>query len=94
MLIDIEKSLNLFVLDRVIEVSNGLLRKNEEYNKINVEIEEIFNKIKEVLPEEYRDLLFELDSLEGAKGSVSEVIIYRQGLKDGIELNNILKLVV
>lgn len=62
-------------------VSNTVSYQNsaEQYNNL-------FNEVMTALPEEKRDLLFELDFLVGKMVSELSEQMYKAGLKDGIAL--------
>lgn len=83
-----------FMLDRTIEIGDNVLMHNEEYKQIGNKADELFHQIKKLLPKKQQHLMLDLESYYNDKMTLSQDIIYEQGLKDGIEIKNFVKLVV
>ena len=73
------------VQQRVGEI--GLMITNtKSYQKNSDQYNNLFHEILNALPEEKRDLLFELDAMIGTMESELAEQMYRAGLKDGFNL--------
>lgn len=68
--------------------------KDTEYKELSDKSNKLFRKIEELLPEEYQDLIFSFEEINSLQDNLIKKMIYEQGLKDGVELKNILKLVI
>lgn len=80
--------------ERAEENFQDLLKKNPEiaarFGKNEVEYEDILKKIKEALPEEYKDLADRLDSVAAAINADEHDILYKEGVISGIKNLNYL----
>lgn len=76
----------------VLEDYGSEIIKDKEYDELSHEYEEVFNKLKDLLPKEHWRLLYRLDEIDSEMGSISEKIIYEKGLQDGVELKHILRI--
>lgn len=74
--------------DRLDEVGRKLFM-NKEYQEVGDNINRVYNEIKLALPEDKRKLLAMLDEENTAQFNIYLEMMYKQGLKDGLELNNI-----
>lgn len=86
MLSNFDKVFEEMIHKRVYELEEVML-KDKEHDKLSEKFNQLYVKIKENLPEEHKKLISELEA-------IMKKAIYEQGLRDGIELKNILKLVI
>lgn len=94
MLNDFREAFNAMIQERTEEVGSKVLMENETYRKSGEDSDKLFRQIKDLLPDEFKPLIFELDRLMCYQQAIAEEVMYEQGIKDGIELKSILKLVV
>ena len=92
MLNNLRNAFNAMIQERVEEIGSKVLLNHEEYTKVCHECDELYQKIRAILPEEYKSMLFDLDLKTSYLQAIAEDIMYEQGLKDGIELKDILKI--
>lgn len=62
---------------------DGLLFSNKDYIQLNKEEAELFEKIKELIPEE---LFEQLDTVTNEIFSIEKSYVYRQGFLDGLRM--------
>lgn len=90
MLMPMEKTFRSMVYERLEDIGSNIVIQDEEYKKRGNESSELYTQLKQILPEEYRNLLFELDCAYNALASIAEVLVYEQGVKDGMKLKDML----
>ena len=83
-----------FTSDRVMEIDNNVVIKDEEYIESDNEIKAITEKLEEGLSDSAKELLEELLCAYNHQINIFSRILYEQGLKDGVEMKSFLKLVV
>ncbi len=83
----IKDLLTEIALDKVYK----LVGDNNTYNECHSKYNEVFEKLKEVLPEESKELLYTLDNLAIEARTITEETAYLKGLSDGIEINHLFK---
>lgn len=83
--------LNKLAMDKIDYISNTLER-NGEFDYQNELIDNINNKLKEILTKEQMSLVGDLQDEINAYSGMLETEIYLQGLKDGVELSKILNI--
>ncbi|PKM82572.1 MAG: hypothetical protein CVU89_03465 [Firmicutes bacterium HGW-Firmicutes-14] len=81
----LKETFEQFICDRVEKVGRESFG-NPERNKMSDKISEVYKTIQEMLPPEGKMLLSKYEELSSEKESFIEVDVYRQGLKDGLEL--------
>lgn len=81
---------NNFIMDRTIEVENKVIMKNKELEDVEDKIYEMYRKIGELLPDDMKNLILMHEELVNSYGALTDIIIYEQGLRDGVELIRIL----
>jgi uncharacterized protein YbbC (DUF1343 family) len=84
-------NLKKFIKDRVNYIDNNIVIKDEKYHELVEQSIKIYYQIRNTLPEQYRELLEEYESINSEMGCISEKIVYKQGFIDGIILNEIIK---
>lgn len=86
------KNLNRLFIDitnsRAAEIANNIAASNKGYKELVPKIIEMLNDIKNNLPEEYKEVLEELEDVMSKRDLLINEIIYRQGLIDGIKIGN------
>jgi hypothetical protein len=87
---DFKESFNDFVVRRTQEINRFTVMKSPEYNTLSKQCCELYTKLLEHLPEEYKQFIKEYEEIGAALQGISEVIVYTQGLKDGRKLDFIL----
>lgn len=78
-------------MGRIDYVSNTLER-SEEFNCQNELINNINNKLREILTKEQMSLVGDLQDEINAYSGMLETEIYLQGLRDGVQLSKILNI--
>ncbi|KEI90709.1 hypothetical protein N493_14955 [Clostridium botulinum B2 433] len=81
------------MIHQVLEEYSIEISQNDNYKKLVNEYDKIFGKISKCLSKENKDMIYRLNEIEGNMSSISEKMIYEKGLRDGLELKNILKIV-
>jgi hypothetical protein len=79
--------------DRINEIEVQILMADPEYQKLNTKINEVLDRIGQNLPSGKERLLFELDEFWVERDVLAYRRMYRQGLRDGIVVNRILRMV-
>lgn len=75
--------------DRSISIINHITSHNKHYAALTSEILKLQNELLELLPEDYQALLFDYEILWGERDSLKNLILYRQGVMDGIKIKNL-----
>lgn len=57
-----------------------------KYKKLVIRRKQLLNKLRKVLPEDQKDLIFDLDDTASAMDAIDHRTIYKFGLKDGFNL--------
>lgn len=81
------------MIHQVLEEYSIEISQNDNYKKLVNEYDKIFGEISKCLSKENKDMIYRLNEIEGNMSSISEKMIYEKGLRDGLELKNILKIV-
>ncbi|KEI96358.1 DUF6809 family protein [Clostridium botulinum] len=81
------------MVHQILEEYSIEISQNDNYKKLVNEYDKVFEKISKCLSKENREMIYKLNEIEGNMSSISEKMIYEKGLKDGIELKNIVKIV-
>jgi hypothetical protein len=84
-----KKSLDLFIEKRLEEVY-PILAVDKKYKELNRHHLEIFDQIKELLPEQGKPLLMILDETRNAISAIDEKFYYTQGFIEAFKLAKIL----
>lgn len=84
---------NTVVTERVNEIGSGIIINDPEYKDSQSKLGDLLGKIKGMLPEGDKKLAENLDELIAYQESILQSIVFEQGLKDGIALKDILKMV-
>jgi hypothetical protein len=79
--------------DRVSEVEEQVLMPDPHYQKLNTKINDILDQIGQNLPPGKERLLFELDEVWVERDVYAYRRMYRQGLRDGMVVNRVLRMV-
>jgi hypothetical protein len=82
-----------FLTDRVNEVEEQLLMPDGQYQALNTKINDVLDRIGQNLPPGKERLLFELDEVWVERDVYAYRRMYRQGLRDGLVMNRILRMV-
>lgn len=88
------KKFNRYIVNcinkRTVEIVNDVAANNREFKELTQKIIPILNSFKDALPSEYRKLIEELEGIRDKRKLLTYKALYRQGLKDGIKLCNML----
>ena len=79
--------------DRTTEVEEQLLMPDPHYQKLNTKINNILDQIGQNLPPGKDRLLFDLDEVWVERDVLAYGRMYRQGLRDGMVVNRVLRMV-
>ncbi|NEZ94240.1 hypothetical protein EXM69_20460 [Clostridium botulinum] len=81
------------MIGRVLDDHGNEINNDKEYAIALNKYTNLYNKLKEKLSDEDKDLLENLDEATNYVAAISSELTYKKGLKDGIELKSILKIV-
>lgn len=84
-----EEIIKNVISQRTSEIENNII--DNEYKKAEKKAIELYNKIRDALPCDYRELFYEYEDILNYISITAEKLQYKQGLKDGIGLANILE---
>lgn len=85
-----KKTFGNMISDRLDDIGSEFIITDQEYKKSSDKSTELHNTIKENLPKEYKCLINAYEEEMTYQMLISEKAIYEQGLKDGVELNNMI----
>lgn len=89
-MLKMKEALDEFLSDRILQFNETTSEIEEYENKI----EEIRKEILDLVPalhDKVWQLLDDLESSEGMVGAIREDLAYKQGVKDGLEMRELLK---
>jgi len=92
MLKNFGQAFNDFISDRTTHIGDNVLIYEKEYIEMSDKLTLLYKSIKELLPDGSKHLIDEYECTANCQLVVTEEVVYQQGLKDGIELKNILRL--
>ncbi|NFS21417.1 hypothetical protein FDE82_04685 [Clostridium botulinum] len=81
------------MIGHVLDDYGNEINSDKEYAIALNKYTNLYNKLKEKLSDEDKDLLENLDDATNYVASISSELTYKKGLKDGVELKSILKIV-
>jgi hypothetical protein len=81
-----KKDFDKFITGRAFLSAEVDAMHDPEHKKASGQANEIFHKIESYLPEEYRYLIFEYESLSSLCSAIALQSAYKLGLRDGIAL--------
>lgn len=84
------KTFSGMVIDRIAEISSQVMVKNKEHIELAEKALRLQHEIIAALPDEAKRLAYELDEVESLLEAIIVEIVYKQALRDGLELRNIL----
>lgn len=87
-LVDLEEYLNYLIIERCNEIYDKIISQNSEYQDLQARIEDCFQELLRVLPEPVPKAIV-TENLAGMVGTLEMLLprlIYRQVLKDGLEV--------
>lgn len=87
---NIRQSIMRLVCSRCVEIGSDMLLIDPKHIEISEKRTDIFNQLEELIPKEKRSLLIEFSDLFSGEAAVIEEIMYLQGLKDGMEMKDML----
>lgn len=88
---DFRKALQNFIEDRVEEIGSKFVIKNKKFQELNRESINLYNQIRDSLPDHLKDLIDDYESITVSLEGIAEDILYERGFIDGIRLNRIIK---
>jgi hypothetical protein len=81
---DFEEKMNEIISEKAAEISGNIII-NSEYKK-QKEIEmKLLNAIRDLLPDDKKHLIIELNDVSNYMSTIAEGLMYKYGLKDGIK---------
>ncbi len=75
---------------RTIEIGSGLIVGNSEYCELSAKSSALYHRINGQLSVEAQGLLDEYESTLNLMGAISDDVMYKQGLRDGVSLRRLL----
>lgn len=78
--------------DRSTNIINHVASHNKNYSILTSKILELQNEIFKHLPENYQTLLLDYEILLGERDSLKNLILYKQGIIDGIKVKNLISI--
>ncbi|AIQ16360.1 MULTISPECIES: hypothetical protein [unclassified Paenibacillus] len=86
---DIEHAFNQFLSIRMDYIDKSILSQSDEYKHLIGDCNRIFLDLLTKLPEDCKDTLQNYDTATTLLQGIAEVLMYKQGLHDGISLNRL-----
>jgi hypothetical protein len=86
-----EDSLYKFIADRVDEIGRKFVIQNKKYKELANTSIQVHCQIRNNLPEHLTGLIGEYETINASMQCISEEIIYKQGLLDGIRVKRIVQ---
>lgn len=75
-----------FIMNRVEEVCIEVLKKDSGYKEQGIIQALLIKQIQSLLPEGYKHLVMQLNDAANYQSAISELLMYRQGFKDCINI--------
>lgn len=69
------------------------LKENLHYQNLLSQHIDIWRKIKNILPEEGKELLLQLDEIEGSIREIEQITLYKNGLHDAVGVLKLLNVI-
>jgi hypothetical protein len=82
-----------FLTDRTSEIELQLLAPDPQYQELNTKINDVLDRIGQSLQPGNERLLFELDEFWVEREVLAYQRMYRQGLRDGMAANRIIRMI-
>ncbi|MBE0336956.1 hypothetical protein NST83_07010 [Paenibacillus sp. FSL R10-2782] len=86
----IQDGLNQFISIRMEHVASSMLATSPEYEDLIKNCNQLFSILHDCLPKEYIQALYDYETNTTLLQGMAESIMYEQGLKDGVCLNQML----
>jgi len=80
--------INASIEDRFINIINDITHSSKKYIELTSSFLELRNSILEYLPEDYQTLFYDFEILICERDSMKNLILYKQGIADGIKVRN------
>jgi archaellum component FlaC len=90
MLQSINEFLQCAIENRLTSIDSEVLISDEEYRRISNEATKLIKELKRIIPKEYETLILEINRLISYQQTIAQIIMYKQGLRDGLQLKDIL----
>lgn len=91
MIKNFEDIFHLMICERVEEIEVDLFSNSNELIKFDNELDHLMVEIKNLLVEDKKQLMGDLECKIGDLINILERMIYKQGLKDGVKLRQIMQ---
>jgi len=78
------------VYSRLEEIGSDVLLVNPKYIEISEKRTDIFNQLKELIPEEKKSLIMEVSDLISGEVAIIDEVMYLQGIKDALKMKDML----
>lgn len=82
----LENTFQILTDERANHVSSHLRAHHDQFKLLSHKCRDYFNTLKTNLPDDFHDLLFQYEEHMNYLHSISQDLIYKQGLKDGAGL--------
>ena len=82
----ISEAIEQAIYERLDDVGTYKVVPNNRYMEVREKVNELYEQLKATLADEQRELLMDIIDTISEEESISETIIYRQGLHDGLAL--------
>ncbi|WP_019912982.1 hypothetical protein [Paenibacillus sp. HW567] len=87
---NLEQAFDQFLSIRMEYTAHSILSNSNEYKQLIQECNQLFVELISFLPKDYKQLLQNYDTSTTLLQGIAETLMYKQGLKDGINLNKLL----
>lgn len=87
---NLEQAFDQFLSIRMEYTAHSILSNSTEYKQLIQECNQLFVELIAFLPQDYKRLLQNYDTNTTLLQGIAETLMYKQGLKDGINLNKLL----
>ncbi|AIQ27926.1 MULTISPECIES: hypothetical protein [Paenibacillus] len=87
---DVEHAFNKFLSIRMEYIGSSILSNSDDYKHLIYECNQLFVELISLLPQDCQLRLQHYETSTVLLQSISETLMYKQGLKDGMNLNTLL----
>ena len=84
---DFEKDFNQFKSIRMESIANTIIYGSEEYKKLMLDSDRLFNELCNYVKPEGMKLLMDYCNIVTLLQGIAESVMYEQGLRDGLVFN-------
>jgi hypothetical protein len=87
---NLTQAFNQFISIRMEYIADSVLHQSNDYKQSILECNQLFQDLQENLPQQYKEILQDYDTNTTLLQGIAESLMYKQGLKDGYRLKQML----